>query len=524
MSVPDASTGLSSMCNSLRSTKRPVADLTWRSSAMSWSRPKGAACAAGNAHSSSAAVTAVRRVSAGSLPEVMEVEPIEGRIATIRFEPRDIAGERALGLLGAAALGIVAERQALEKDIIALTAAVHAEHQHDRALQQRRHPERPKREGGRRAEEVNAALLLAVEHAVGEDADEMPGIEPRLRLDQRARPAESDDVERQTRIDGVERRADLARVFLVHDEADTQIGLLAADRAHHLEAAEMRAEEQAARALLQDVAHDRLTMHGDVVAVELVVEQEDAVERAGGEAVIVAEDVDDTRPAAEDAAEIVARRAARAQREDEEIAADRIEQQARRPAAETERHPDDEADGLGGAALAPRRPLRRMAAPGGHGATVSSRTTPLSASRSGPSRKHSKRVSPVASLSQRSASRSPGRTGWRNLAERTVGAPALRPSALAIASTTSSSSSAPGMIGLPGKCPARVGWSGAKPSMQERVMRLAPLPRRLEFAERLARQLAEGVARQRVDQDERARQERALDTLAQLGEDGIGGE
>src|SRR6185437_13691418 len=106
-------------------------------------------------------------------------------------------------------------------------------------------------------------------------------------------------------VDGIERRPDLARILLVHDEADAQIGLLAAYRAHHFEAAEMRAEEQAARALPEDIANDRLAMHRDVVALELVVEQEDAVERAGGEAVVVAEELDNARAAAEDAAEIV---------------------------------------------------------------------------------------------------------------------------------------------------------------------------------------------------------------------------
>src|SRR5690349_9218469 len=105
------------MCSSLCSTKRPVADFTWRSSTMSCSRPNGAcACAnAGNAHSISAAAMAQPRVTAASLPEVIEVEPVEGRIATIGFEPLDIGGEQPLGLLGAAAPGLVAERQALEK-------------------------------------------------------------------------------------------------------------------------------------------------------------------------------------------------------------------------------------------------------------------------------------------------------------------------------------------------------------------------------------------------------------------------
>src|SRR5260221_831571 len=285
---------------------------------------------AGETHNHSAAAAAVqmkRRVSRASLPEVIKIEPVEGRHTAIRLEPFNIVSHCPVGLLAAAARArIVADRQTFEKDIIALAATIHTEHQHDGALQQGRHAEGPQRERCRCAEEVTAALLLAVEHAISENADKVPVIEARFSLDQRVGLPKRDDIQRQARIDGVQHGSDLARVLLVHDKADAQSGLHPAHRPHHREAAEMRAEENAPRALPQDVQDYFLTVNADVEAIDLIVQQKNAIERGGAEAVVVAKQIGWAGLATERSGEVVAGGASRAQREDEEVSTDRIQQ------------------------------------------------------------------------------------------------------------------------------------------------------------------------------------------------------
>src|SRR5258708_12338899 len=105
---------------------------------------------AGETHNHSAAAAAVqmkRRVSRASLPEVIKIEPVEGRHTAIRLEPFNIVSHCPVGLLAAAARArIVADRQTFEKDIIALAATIHTEHQHDVALHPAPHPEGPQPE------------------------------------------------------------------------------------------------------------------------------------------------------------------------------------------------------------------------------------------------------------------------------------------------------------------------------------------------------------------------------------------
>src|SRR5260221_4853593 len=115
--------------------------------------------------------------------------------------------------------------------------------------------------------------------------------------------------------------------------------------------------------------------------------------------------------------------------------------------------------------------------------------------------------------------RSPGRAGCGNLAERTSQGARRTPRSAPMARSVSASSSAPGMIGFPGKCPCAAGWSEASAHSTK-----ANLPRfrreaRAQLIEREARQLADVIARQRLHKVQRARQEGRIDALPQRLED-----
>src|SRR6185437_16514549 len=140
--------------------------------------------------------------------------------------------------------------------------------------------------------------------------------------------------------------------------------------------------------------------------------------------------------------------------EDQEIKRYRIEQQTRQAAPEMQRDPDDRADGDAGAAFAALRPGLGFA----HAGVSPRRRTPLTAI--SPAARAQEKCVSAPLFSHCTRSRSPGRTGRRNLALwiATLGAPAPRDTV----STIASSNSAPGRIGLPGKWPAAVGWSAGK--------------------------------------------------------------
>src|SRR6185369_14111503 len=83
-----------------------------------------------------------------------------------------------------------------------------------------------------------------------------------------------------------------------------------------------------------------------------------------------------------------------------------------------------------------------------------------------------------------------------------------------------SSSTTPGTMGVPGKWPAKAGWSGAMWSFVSlRMGRPLACVRLRQRLERFARQLAVAVAGQCVEQHDRPRQEDRVDALAQRGKD-----
>src|SRR5262249_49880419 len=145
-------------------------------------------------------------------------------------------------------------------------------------------------------------------------------------------------------------------------------------------------------------------------------------------AVIVAEEIAQPRLATEHPAEIFARSRARARRERDEVEADGVEHEPRSAPSDHPRDPDDRAQRQRAAALGPAPPVRRTRLPryasvAGPGHDILPVSTIL------PSTAQLKLISPP--LRENSiTTRSPGRAGRRNLAEKTAkgarGAPMLR--------------------------------------------------------------------------------------------------
>src|ERR1041384_927941 len=98
----------------------------------------------------------------------------------------------------------------------------------------------------------------------------------------------------------------------------------------------MSAEEKTAAPMHQFRLGELLVLDVDVEEIELVVEQIDAVENAGGEAVVMAKAVGEARLVAEHPAQIIGGRGARCAGKDQEVEADRIKEQARGSATEVE--------------------------------------------------------------------------------------------------------------------------------------------------------------------------------------------
>src|SRR6185437_13922020 len=112
-----------------------------------------------------------------------------------------------------------------------------------------------------------------------------------LDADHGVEPAKTDDIQRELWTDGIEDGIDLPRIVLIHREADPEAFLAAAERPQDLEAAEMRAQQEAARSALQYLGDDLLAMNVQIEKTQLTVQQIDAIEHAGSKAVVVAKQV-----------------------------------------------------------------------------------------------------------------------------------------------------------------------------------------------------------------------------------------
>jgi hypothetical protein len=138
-------------------------------------------------------------------------------------------------------------------------------------------------------EKRKARLPFIAEAAIRQHADEAAARERLLDLEHGIGPAQRNDLDIVQRVDGVERRVDLARILFIHDENDAQLGFAFAQPAQHFEAAEMRAHQQAALAARGKFIGEFLAFDAQIENAGLIVQEKDPVERAGGEGVVMAE-------------------------------------------------------------------------------------------------------------------------------------------------------------------------------------------------------------------------------------------
>src|SRR6266446_1256758 len=130
MSVPEERKGAVSAARSLRSTNRAFAVLTSRRLRIRCSTPH-CASAAGAAPQTSAS-SAARTIR--SAPVIIEIEPVVGREPAVMLEARGVFLHRlvheplALPTLRSAQI-----LDQLEVDVVAVAAAVKADHQYERA-------------------------------------------------------------------------------------------------------------------------------------------------------------------------------------------------------------------------------------------------------------------------------------------------------------------------------------------------------------------------------------------------------
>src|SRR5690348_5806756 len=391
-----------------------------------------------------------------SRPEIIEIEPVERCRATIMLEPRHVSPHRAIEPRRAVARpGFRRFGQGFKKDIIRPVAAIDPNHHHDRPLQQHCHPKWTLRKRRRDAEKRVADEIFAADIAVGEQPDEMTTVQSLGDGDERVRPSKANHLRLELWIDRRERGADLARVFLVHHETDGQIALATADRPRHLEAAEMRAEQDAAAAAPLDVPYDLLAVDANVELIDLLVQQKHAIEHAGREGQEMTKHIGNARLAAENPREVLPRTARCFGRRREEIEASRVKKKPRHRPAQPQRHPDAEFDQRQGTTLGTNSPFLNQRILAHRRANPVARV-PAAARASPSTSRHSNLMLPSTWRCHWTRTVSPGRTGRKNFAARMTTSASLL-AATATAFRTSSSKRAPGMIGLDGKWPAAVG-------------------------------------------------------------------
>ena len=154
----------------------------------------------------------------------------------------------------------------------------------------------------------------------------------------------------------------LARLVVVHGHRHLQAGLAAADRADHLEAAEVRAEQEGAFAAREGGLHQLVPLAAHAQHRVTPAHHVQPVEDGRGEGEHVAEAVARGRFPPQRATQVSARVAARGRCEHEEVAGDDVQDGARQRSAEVERDEDHHHQQRGAAAFRLACPLAGVGA------------------------------------------------------------------------------------------------------------------------------------------------------------------
>src|SRR5436190_18561883 len=217
----------------------------------------------------------------GLVPVGEEVEPVLRIAASVLLEDRDVAVYRGLER-GAAAARRHGGTEVDELDPVACPALVEAEAHEDLCAGTRGQRVRADRERRRPTEKVGVQRGCVL-GAVGQRDDDAAALEYFVGAQVAVDAAERND--RQLAVVDAGDSPHPGALVDVHEEGDrTIVENLVLER-HEVEAAEMRAEQDAALARLERLHDERVAVDGDVETMEIAVRHPDAIEQRCGEAV-----------------------------------------------------------------------------------------------------------------------------------------------------------------------------------------------------------------------------------------------
>ena len=308
---------------------------------------------------------------------------------------------------------------------------------------------------------------------------------------------------RAARIDRAENGVELARILLIHGHRYLEPGLAMPDAAHQLEAAQVGAHQECTSTRVQLRPHEGLALDRNVEVVELFVDEINAVVDGAGEVQDMPESVAHRRTAAEREPQIAPGMPARVRREQEKIRRDPVQDRAAQGPAQSQRQERHQTQQQSTAALALAAPFgdHGLRSSGGAPTRQALRSQVRSTARRGSGsgrmcaapRTHVQRAGESRAirdphdepdrvvrgcgvfhgegLSRTDSCREIWRWRFATASNRARGSAATTRSA-------SSSKTAPGRIGMPGKCPANAGWSAAISSAATFIAAMSARPAR----------------------------------------------
>ncbi len=227
------------------------------------------------------------------------------------FEAGNIVLQMALNdLTPLCARRFEAFHQQFEMHLVAASAAVQADTEHDWCVHDAGEAERAIGQMGFGAEKMAGQGLVSRSGAVAEDADDAAGIDDFLGAQQAIRRAHGNDRVCQRRVERIHDGVHFLGVVDVHQDGKGHLAELYRQRAQHLETAQMRAEQHAAAPLPERLLDGFQSMHLNLEIVLAAGEEIQPVEDGRRKAEIVAIQVQPVRFACQGAAQVEARRIA----------------------------------------------------------------------------------------------------------------------------------------------------------------------------------------------------------------------
>src|SRR6266436_3179527 len=157
----------------------------------------------------------------------------------------------------------------LEVNFVALSAAVEAEKEDNRAMHHGGDQDRAGRKCSRPTKELTLRCLVAARDAIAQHANEEARIQALFDPQQSIRSMRHDYRARYLVIKRIEKASNMLVVRNVYQHLERKVLLRYSERAQHLEATEMRAQKAAAFAAFDSPVQDFLLMKRHVKVLEL---------------------------------------------------------------------------------------------------------------------------------------------------------------------------------------------------------------------------------------------------------------